>query len=194
MIQRTFGCCRFVYNHFLSERMEQHKQTGRFPTFFQQNKSLTGLKQELDWLREPDKCALQNSLRDLESAYQNFFRKVKQGRNPGCIRFKSKRNDKKSYRTNGIIHVIENKFIQLPKLGRVKCRVSRNVKGRILSATVRQKPSGKYFVSLCCTDVEMDPLPLTGKSVGLDMGLTSFVITTDGVKYQNHKYFTKSAR
>lgn len=84
--------------------------------------------------------------------------------------------------------------VRLPKLGKVKCRISKEVKGRILSATVSRIPSGKYFVSLCCTDVEIDPLPSAGAVVGLDMGLKSFAVTSDGVEYPNHKYLVKSEK
>ena len=77
LIQHTFGCCRFVFNHFLAERMEQYKATGKSPTRFQQDKYLTLLKKELEWLREVDATALQASLQSLDTAYQNFFRRVK---------------------------------------------------------------------------------------------------------------------
>ena len=87
-----------------------------------------------------------------------------------------------------------DKSVQLPKLGRVKCRVSKEVKGRILSATVSRNPSGKYFVALCCTDVEREPLPSTGAAIGLDMGLKAFAITSEGDAYPNHKYFAKSQK
>lgn len=193
LIQRTFGCCRFVFNHFLAERMEIYKQTGNTPTCFQQDKSLTILKQNLEWLREPDKCALQNALRDLDAAYKNFFRRVKQGSKPGYPCFKAKRKSRKSYRTNGTIKILD-KTIRLPKLGLVKCRVSKEVKGRILSATISQNPSGKYFVAICCTDVEIEQLPSTGAIVGIDMGLKSFVVTSDGIEYPNHKYLTKNQK
>ena len=190
LIQKTFGCARFVYNHFLAQRIAEYKATGKAPTRFQQDKALTVLKQELEWLREPDKCALQNSLKDLDAAYKNFFRSMKSGGKVGFPRFKSKRDRHKSYKTNSNIAVFGN-YIRLPKLGLVKCRVSKEVKGRILSATISQNPSGKHFVSLCCTDVEVAPLPSTGAVVGLDMGLKSFAITSDGVEYPNHKFLTK---
>ena len=79
LIQRTFGCSRFVFNHFLAERMEQYEKTGKAPTRFQQDKELTALKKELLWLKEVDATALQASLQMLDTAYQNFFRRVKQG-------------------------------------------------------------------------------------------------------------------
>lgn len=87
-----------------------------------------------------------------------------------------------------------NKAVQLPKLGLVKCRISKEVKGRILSATVSQNPSGKYFVALCCTDVDFESLSSTGAVVGLDMGLKSFAITSDGIEYPNHRYLFKSQK
>lgn len=139
-------------------------------------------------------------MRNLDFAYQNFFRRVKQGGNPGYPRFKSKRDREKSYKTkqhitNGKPTIfVDESHIRLPKLGFVKCRVSKEVKGRILSATVSQNPSGKYFVSLCCTDVEIEPLPSTGAVVGLDMGLKAFAITSDGVEYPNHKHLAKSRK
>lgn len=189
-IQKTFGCSRFVYNHFLAQRISEYKATGKSSTRFQQDKSLTVLKQEIAWLREPDKCALQNALKDLDTAYKNFFRSVKSGGKKGFPRFKSKRNRRKSYKTNSNI-AISNSYVRLPKLGLVKCRISKEVKGRILSATVSQNPSGKYFVALCCTDVEVEPLPSTGAVVGLDMGIKSFAITSDGAEHPNHKFLAK---
>lgn len=193
LIQKTFGCARYVYNYFLAQRIAEYKTTGKSLTRFQQDKALTVLKQEIGWLRELDKCALQNSLKDLDTAYKNFFRSVKSGGKTGFPRFKSKRNRRKSYKTNSNIAIF-NSYVRLPKLGLVKCRVSKEVKGRILSATVSQNPSGKYFVALCCTDVEIAPLPCTGAVVGLDMGLKSFAITSDGVEYPNHRYLRKSQK
>ena len=191
LIQKTFGCARFVYNHFLAQRIAEYKTTGKSSTRFQQDKSLTALKQEIEWLREPDKCALQNALKDLDTAYKNFFRSVKSGGKTGFPRFKSKRNRHKSYKTNSNI-AISNSYVRLPKLGLVKCRISKEVRGRILSATVSQSPSGKYFVALCCTDVDIETLPSTGAVVGLDMGLKSFAVTSDGVEYSSHKFLVKS--
>lgn len=195
-ISRTFGCCRYVFNHFLAQRQEQYRETGTSPTRFQQDKSLTLLKRELPWLKEVDSTSLQATLQDLDTAYQNFFRRVKQGQKPGYPRFKSKHDHRQCYkskcgRTN--IKVLD-KAVQLPKLGLVKCRISKAVKGRILSATISQNPSGKYFVSICCTDVEIKPLPSTGAVAGIDMGLKAFAITSDGVEYPNHKYLAKSQK
>ena len=195
LILRTFGCGRFVYNHYLAQRIEAYRETEKSPTRFMQDKDLTSLKQreETVWLQEVDSQALKNELKFLDNAYQNFFRRIKKGERPGFPRFKSKKDRSQSYQASGIIKVFPG-AVQLPKLGKVKCRISKEVKGRILSATVSRNPSGKYFVSLCCTDVEIDHLPSTGAVVGLDLGIKSFAVTSDGVEYPNHKYLAKAEK
>ena len=195
LILRTFGCCRFVFNHYLAQRIESYQKTGKSPTRFAQDKDLTSLKRQEKtlWLKEVDKCALQNTLKHLNSAYQNFFRRVKKGEKPGFPHFKSKKQKQQSYQTNSCVKVFEN-TVQLPKLGKVKCRISRPVEGRILSATVSRSASGKYFVALCCTDVETTSLPATGAVIGLDLGIKSFAVSSDGVEYPNPKYLAKSQK
>ena len=192
-IQRIFGCCRFVWNYYLSKRKELYETDGKTLNYNGCSSDMTQLKKSLEWLRDADAHALQNALKDLDAAYKNFFRRVKNGERPGFPKFKSKHNHRQSYRTNCNIKIFD-KSIQLPKLGKVKCRVSKQVRGRILSATVSQNPSGKYFVAICCTDVEIELLPKTGATVGLDMGIKSFAVTSDGVEYLNHKYLAKSEK
>lgn len=193
LIQRTFGCCRFVYNHYLDKRIRMYEESKETLDYYACCKDMTRLKTEMDWLREVDSQALQRSLKDLDTAYQNFFRGVKSGKSIGYPKFKSKHGRQKSYKSTQNIHVFSNS-IQLPKLGLVKCRVSKEVMGRILSATVSQRPSGKYYVSICCTDVVIEKLPSTGKMVGLDVGIKNFAISSDGIEYQNHKYYRKSEK
>lgn len=191
LIQRTFGCCRYVFNYFLADRQEKYRTTGKSPTRFQQDKALTILKQEIEWLREPDKCALQSELKNLDVAFQNFFRRVRNQEKPyGYPQFKKKRESRKSYNTNSNISVGES-AVKLPKLGWVKCKVSKQVEGRILSITVSQNPSGKYFVAVNCTDVELEPLPKTGAVVGVDLGIKALATTSDGTEYPNRKFIKR---
>lgn len=194
-IQRTFGCCRFVYNHYLEQRQTAYKETGKAPTRFQQDKDLTGLKKALPWLKDVDATALQKSIQNLDAAFQNFFRRVKHGEKPyGYPRFKRKHSGHKSYTSKRVgenIAVIAGK-VKLPKLGYVDAAVSREIQGRILSATVSQVPSGKYFVSILCTDVEIEPLESTGAVVGVDLGVKDLAITSDGKKYANNKHLYKA--
>ena len=197
LIQKTFGCCRFIYNHYLFKRIEIYKQDKSTMNYNACCNDLKNLKKEFEWLKEVDSTSMQSSLKNLDTAYQNFFRRVKQGDiKAGFPKFKSKKESKKSYKTkytNNNIQVFDNK-IKLPKLGLVKCKVSKQIQGRILNTTISQNPSGKYFVSICCTDVEIPQYLPTGFVVGVDLGIKDFCITSDGTKIENPKYFAKSER
>jgi putative transposase len=195
-IHRTFGCCRFSFNHFLAKRIELYTESGKTLNFVSLCRELTKLKQENEWLKEVDSTALQATMKDLDIAYQNFFRRVKQGRKPGFPKFKSKKNHNKSYKAKRVgdnIAVLD-RHVKLPKLGKVKAAISKHVQGRILNATISQNPSGKYFVSICCTDVDVPQYQSTGASVGLDMGLKELVITSDGASHPNHRYIRKTEK
>ena len=197
-IQRTFGCARFVYNYYLAKRKEVYEQTGETFNYFACSKDLTVLKhsQDMHWLCEIDSQALTSSLRDLDMAYKNFFHSLKRGGGVGFPKFKSKRDNHQSYRTNKIQENIKvlDKAVQLPKLGKVECRVNREVKGRILNATVSQTPSGKYFVSICCTEVEIEPLERTGAVCGVKLGVRELAVTSDGERFENNKYLSQAEK
>ena len=189
LLAKTFGCCRFVYNHYLEKKIITYKTSNTTLTYNQCCRDLTELKKELIWLKEVDKFSLQNSLKDLDNAYQKFFHK-----NNGFPSFKSRKTHRFSYRTNFTNNNIEfcNKHIKLPKLKMVKIRDKRIPQGRILNATISQEPSGKYYVSLCCTEVKMKPLEKTENKIGLDLGIKEFCITSNGEKVNNPKYLKKS--
>ena len=199
LINRTLGCCRFVYNHFLSQRQTAYKATGTAPTSLAQQKELTAMKKLSDtaWLKEVDSTALQASIQDLDTAFKNFFRRVEQGQKPGYPRFKRKHSHRQSYRTkqNGQSIKVFKDAVQLPKLGLVPCKVSKEVNGRILNATISRTASGKYFVSICYELENKLPKPApTGAVVGLDMGIKTFAISSDGIAYANHKYLSRSEK
>ena len=189
LLAQSFGCCRFVFNHFLEERIRAWQSEKKTLGFYECCKRLTELKLNLPWLKEADSTALQSSLRSLDNAFQNFFRGLKTGQQVGYPKFKSKREHRDSYTSKAVGKNIElgNKAIKLPKLGWVKCRVSKQVDGRILSATVSKTPSGKYFVSVLCTDVVPQQKPHTGAVVGLDLGIKDLITTSDGAKFDNTK-------
>ena len=196
IIQKTFGCVRYVYNHYLAMRKEKYEIDKTTFNYYACSSDLTSHKKDKKWLSEVDATALQSSIRDLDVAYQNFFRRVKIGDKPGYPRFKSKRDNRKSFKskvTGSNIRLLD-RHIRLPKLGNIKCMVSRQIVGRIISATVSQNPSGKYFVSVLCTDVDVQPLDRTGAMAGVDLGLKELSITSDGRHFQNSKYFVKSQK
>ena len=189
IIAKTFGCCRFVYNKYLAKRIEMYKQNKETFSYVQCANDMKKLKSELVWLKEVDSTALQSSLKDLDSAYQKFFKE-----HSGFPKFKSKKTHRFSYKSKCVNENIQycGKHIKLPKLGMVKTKNKLLPQGRILNATVSQEPSGKYYVSLCCTDVDIKPLEKTGSVVGLDLGIKEFCITSDGEMISNPKYLKKS--
>lgn len=191
LIQKTFGCVRFVYNYYLAKRKEMYENDKITFTYNMCSKDLTSLKKEYEWLKEPDKDSLQKSLKDLDSAYQKFFRE-----HTGYPKFKSKKDRHKSYRTNCTNNNIrfEVKYIRLPKLGLVKIRDKQIPQGRILNATVSQEPDGRYYCSLCCTDVQLEQYPKTNKNVGIDLGICDFAILSDGNKIKNPQFYKKSEK
>ena len=184
----TFGCVRYVYNHFLDLKQELYNEEKKSMSYSQCSKALTALKQEKEWLKDVDKFSLQNSLKDLDKAYKNFFS------GSGYPKFKSKKDNRKSYRTNYTNNNIEflDKWIKVPKLGKLKIRDKMKPQGRIISATITQVPSGKYYISLCCTDVEVEKLESTNKNVGIDLGIKDFALTSDEISIENPKYLQKS--
>lgn len=189
IIIKTFGCCRFVYNTYLAKRIEVYEASKETFSYIQCANDMKQLKSELKWLKEVDSTALQSSLKDLDMAYQKFFKE-----HSGFPKFKSKKTHKFSYKSkcvNGNIQYC-GKYIKLPKLGKVKTKNKLIPSGRILSATVSQEPSGKYYVSLCCTEVEIPQYEKTGSVVGLDLGIKEFCITSNGGMIENPKYLKKS--
>lgn len=191
LIQKTFGCSRFVYNYYLNKRIEAYKNEKRTMNFYECNKDLTTLKQELEWLREVDKFALQNSLKDLDFAYKNFF-----VQHNGFPKFKSKKDRNKSYRTSCTNNNIKylDKHIQLPKLGKVRITDKMIPQGRILNATISQEPDGKYYCSLCCTDIEPEMFSKTNKSVGIDLGIVDYAVFSNGIRIANPRFYEQSEK
>lgn len=189
IITKTFGCCRFVYNTYLAKRIELYEQNKETFSYVQCSNDLTKLKLKLEWLKEVDSTALQSSLKDLDMAYQKFFNE-----HSGYPKFKSKKMHRFSYKSKCTHKNIQycGKYIKLPKLGMVKTKNKLIPQGRILNATVSQEPNGKYYVSLCCTDVVIEPFEKTGNTVGIDLGIKEFCITSDGKKIPNPKYLKKS--
>ncbi|RKN85759.1 IS200/IS605 family element RNA-guided endonuclease TnpB [Paenibacillus ginsengarvi] len=183
LINKTIGCVRFVFNHFLSRRKDAYEIEQKTVGYAACSAELTELKREKEWLSEVDSTALQRSLRALDDGYQAFFRK--QNEYP---KFKSKRDANQSYTAvnNGAIRVEGNR-LRLPKLGCTRFAKSQEIVGRILSATVRRSPSGKYFVSLVC-EADVQPLPASPNAVGIDLGLKTYMTLSDGQKVDNPKY------
>jgi putative transposase len=149
-------------------------------------------------LAEVDKFALQNSLRNLETAYKNFFadlKKPKKKRRFGFPKFKKKHGFKQSYKTNitnGNIQVREN-YLKLPKLGWVKFHKSQEIDGTIINVTVARTKTGKYIASILC-ETTIEKHPHVNKNIGLDLGIKAYLVTSDLEEVENPKHYRQALR
>ena len=188
LINKTIGCCRYVYNQTLADCKQSYEQTQHFISGKERSANLVPLKKECEFLKEVSAVALQQSIRDLDSALNNFF---KNKSHFGFPRFKSKHNHRQSYRTpynNGVADVLDNKHLKLPKLGRVKTkRFDLPDVCRIFNITVERTSTGKYYASICI-ETEVQPLPKTGKQIGFDLGLKDLLIGSDGTRFERPKF------
>ena len=188
LIDKTIGCTRFVYNQTLADCKQSYEQTQRFPSGKERSANLVPLKEEYEFLKEVSAVALQQSLRDLDSALTNFFKNRSHFNFP---QFKSKHKSKQSYRTpygNGIARIIDNKHIRLPKLEKIRTKkfLVSDVY-RLFNITVEKTSTGKYYASICI-ETEVQPLPKINKQVGFDLGLKDLLICSDGARYARPKF------
>lgn len=190
LISQTLGCCRLIYNKGLAMRDEAY-ENGNKVGYLQTSAMLTELKkcEDFAFLRVVDSIALQQSLRDLDRGFANFFQK--RAAHPS---FKSKHGSRQSYKTvnqGGSIRIV-GKYIRLPKLGFVKIHQSMEV-GKINSVTIERTSTGKYFAAL---NVEFEPQPRlnNGGAIGIDVGIKEFYSDSNGNVVQNPKYLEKSMR
>lgn len=187
---KCFGSVRFIYNKMLNEKIEYYKENNKML-----NNTPAQYKKEYQWLKEVDSLALANAQMNLDKAYKNFFR----DKSVGFPKFKSKKNNHYSYTTNNnqkvqTIKIIDDKYIKLPKLKTlVRIKLHRQIPkdGIIKLATISKNPSNKYYISIL-VEQEIKQLTKSEFAVGIDLGLTDFAITSDGIKYPNPRYLKKS--
>lgn len=183
-LARTFGCCRFVYNHFLAARAAAFKDGERM-TYADTDRALTMLKKrpETVWLNEVSSVPLQQSLRDLQTAYVNFFEK-----RSAYPSFKKKfARATARYTTSAFRFEAGNRRLILAKTGVIRIKWDRPLPSEPTSVTVIRESSGRYFVSFV-VQVEVAPLPRTGQSVGIDFGVARLATLSDGKRIANPKH------
>ena len=184
---KCFGCVRFIYNHMLSDKIEHYKETKQ-----KLYNTPAQYKKEFPWLKEVDSLALANAQINLQTAYNNFFKRPE----IGFPKFKSKKNRYNSYTTNnqgGNIYV-SDRCIKLPKIGLVRVKKHRDFIGVIKSVTVSKTPSGKYYVSVLVNCEDQEKLPKSNNEIGIDLGIKEFCITSNGKTVENPKYLRKSEK
>jgi putative transposase len=194
LLSRHFGHTRFVYNYFLRARSDYYLQNKNSDikkslNYYDNANYMIEMKksEEFNWLKEVNAQSLQQALRQLDVAYNKFFRK--QSKFPN---FK-KRSGRNSFTIPQHISV-EDGSIQIPKFKEgIKLNYHKELEGEICFATVSKTSAGNYYCSITC-EVDIQPFPKTGSEVGIDLGIKDYAILSNGVKYDNPRYFVKGQK
>lgn len=190
LIDKTFDYVRFIYNYMLEFKQKLYKYFHKNITFYDMCKILTKIKNRKSWLKDIDSRSLQQILKDLDIAFKMFFN------GSGYPKFKSKKRDKDSYRTNDKLKLDQdNRKIRIPKVGWIKFKDKSNFNGltKIYNITISKTSSGKYFASISA-EVDIKALSRAKKSCGVDLGLKDFCILNDGTKFENPRFFINSQK
>ena len=192
LFAKTFGCCRFVYNWALSLKIEAYKNSKEsLGNVYLTNLMKSELKQKNEWLKEVNSQSLQSSLRNLDTAYKNFFRDKK----VGFPNFKSRKNHQSFQSPQHCSVDFGMNTITIPKAKNIPAVLHRKFNGTIKTVTVSMTPSGKYFASVL-VDTNLQEVPLSPKNpdtaIGIDLGVKDLAICSNGVVFENHKHLQKS--
>ena len=193
MFAKTFGCCRKVYNLMLAEKIESYKTTGKFAAV-----TPAKYKNDFPYLKEVDSLALANVQLNLQSAFKNHFDKNRR-KKTGFPKFKSAKHSRKSYTTNnqnGTVAIIDNRYIRLPKIGKIKAVIHRvpGTDWKLKSATVSCDSDGKYYVSVL---FEYENSASTyvvdeNNAIGMDYASDGLYVDDKGNMGTNHKFYRES--
>ena len=192
LLRQMFGNNRFVWNQMLNMAKERYRNnpSSKYVNGYQMDSLLKLLKQEYPFLKESDSTSLQVVNHNLDQAFKMLFR-----HKGGYPRFKSRRNTYQVYTGKSKLDVVAKRYLKLPKLGCIKSSKTAQLKGlKIKRYTVSYNPAGRYYLSLQA-ETEVDQLPKTEKSVGIDVGVADLAISSEGVKYGtfNAKWLEKQA-
>ena len=196
LLAKTFGCVRMVYNHWLARKIRQYKETKTNITYTACAKEMAKMKktEEYAFLREVDSISLQQSLRHLDTAFQNFFKQPK----TGFPRFKSKKRDKNRYSTvciNGNISISKG-YLKLPKVGQVRLKQHRSIpkEYRLSSVTVSQTPGGRYHASILFEYENQVEEKQMQSFLGLDFCMHGLYRDSNGNEPAYPRYYRKAEK
>lgn len=194
--KECFGLSRFVYNWGLETKKKQYEETGKSASWMTLGKMLVEKKQtEWQWMYKYSAFIHVYALRNLDKAYNNFFRRVKQKENPGFPKFKKKKYGYGRFTVHGDIVKVKSNQVRLPKIGWIRLKehnyIPSNVK--ILYATV-SKDHGKYYVSVSVEEEILDIVQEPINIIGIDLGIKTLAVTSDGNYFENPKALRKSMK
>ena len=187
-LAQSFGCARFVYNRFLRQRIDYYAENAKGLTYHNNALALTQLKKdpEFEWLNNTNSQSLQSALRNLDTAYSNFFNKKAKFPN-----FKKKSN-KQSFGVPQNFSIHDN-VLDIPKCKGIKIKLHRDIEGTMKSITISKTPSGKYFASVLVETEIPDPI-YSGGEIGIDYGVKAFITTSEGEIIESPNYLRKSEK
>ncbi|WP_417459047.1 RNA-guided endonuclease TnpB family protein [Kordiimonas sp.] len=191
ILAQTFGCVRYVYNRALKYRADTYKTTGKGASFCDTSAELTKWKKEPEtsWLKDVSCVPLQQTLRHLNAAYSGFF--AKRSKYPS---FKRKsRNQSAEFTRSAFKWDRDKQRLTVAKIGRLRIRWSRKFEANPSTITVSKSPSGKYFVSIRIDEANR-VAPKASNEIGIDLGITTLAVTSDGERITNSKYTNRYAR
>jgi len=193
-LERALWRCRTLYNVALEQRITAWQRGHVCLTRYQQEAELKAIRAEMPDYAAIHSHVLQDVLARLDRTYQAFFRRVANGEKPGFPRFDGKdRYHSFTYKEYGNGARLDNGCLVLSKIGRIAVRWSRPIQGAIKTVTLSKEADG-WYVSFSCAEVSIEPLPLTGKETGIDVGLKVFLITADGQPVENPRHYRKAER
>lgn len=188
-LARCFGCSRFVYNHFLRLITDAYAESKKHLKYTDTAKLLTLLKkdEQYSWLTEVNSQSLQQTLKDLESAFSRFFKKL------GSFPVFKKRRNRQSVRIPQHWSITPDGMLKLPKMLPIKMVQHQAMEGTPSSVTISKTPTGKYYASIL-VEYDHKEAPLNGGKIGADLGLKDFLITSEGKKYPNPRFYKRALK
>lgn len=196
ILNNTLETCRFIYNKTLEIRINEYKENNKTLSLYDTNKLIPEMKEA-----NPNICEIYSQIPQevqlrVDLAFKNFFRRIKTKEKPGFPRFKSKDcYDSFTYKqNNGSFKIIDNKWLKLSKIGNIQIKYHRPIEGLVKNCIVRRNSTGKWFVSFSCDVENHNILKPNEKSVGIDLGLTTFAVGSDNLKIKNPKFFKTSEK
>ena len=197
LLAKHFGTTRFIYNWGLNLKQKSYQETQENLSRFSMQDMLPAMKKtkEFEWLKEINSQTIQATLIHLDQSFTSFFRK-----NSQFPKFKSKHHSKASFEVPQNTKVdFNNKRVMIPKFGKkgIRCHFSKKFEGQIKSSTVSRNSSGQYFISILVEDnLELPNKPEINadETIGIDLGIKTFAVTSNGEKFKNPKYLKKSEK
>jgi len=186
--------CRRLYNQSLEQRIKAYKEEGKFISAYSQMSQLPNLKKEHPEYKIVGSQCFQDVIQRLDKAYKSFFQRVKQGNSKvGFPRFKSQ-NRYDSFTLKQAGWKLEGRYLYIKNIGRFKLFLSRPIKGDIKTVTIRRNSTGKWFIAFSCDNVPVKEVPEVTANVGIDVGIKSFCVDSDGNQIQNPKFLKQSLK